>query len=107
MKPLNLKQWEVKAILEGNKTQLVKPVKHTRTLCIGHEAVICVGEENEKNVCVVGVHESDLQTTPPRLEYTAPLVAPFIGKKVGHTITLPIKGNDTVVQLIAIKHTTS
>jgi transcription elongation GreA/GreB family factor len=63
------------------------------TLQVGHIAHLYVEEDDATRVVVVGgFGESDLNVTPPVIEYGAPLLAPFYGHEEGHEATVQLGG---------------
>jgi transcription elongation GreA/GreB family factor len=60
-------------------------------------------EGNEVEYCVVGYGESDISTTPKRLEYLAPIIHPFMEGVVGDEHTLQIGSKQVVLTLAGIR----
>lgn len=74
------------------------------TLSIGHIAVFEDGDGNVNTYEIVGYGEGGAASRPPKIEYRAPVIAPFLGMAVGKTAKLTLAGKLKQLTLIEIKN---
>lgn len=99
---LSRQLWEMGELI----TQAVRiPSKPTdiSNLSIGHLALLKDDDGNINTYEIVGYSESDTALTPPKIEYRAPIVAPFFGGAVGTEADVRIAGKMKHLTLIEIK----
>ena len=82
---------------------LVESPHDVDSVQIGH--IITVEDEDgvAKEFRVGGYGETDLHMIPPRLEYGAPVISPFMGMSVGAEVEVQIKGKVTSFLLTHIR----
>lgn len=80
----------------------LKPVENSH-LSIGHIATLEDDEGNVNTYEIVGYGESDTTSTPPKIEYRAPIIAQFFDASVGAEAEVKIAGKIKHLTLIEIK----
>lgn len=75
----------------------------TERVDIGCIVVLQDDEGNEVEYCVVGYGESDISTTPKKLEYLAPIIRPFMEGVVGDEHTLQLGSKQVALTLVGIR----
>jgi transcription elongation GreA/GreB family factor len=73
-----------------------------RFLQIGHIASLEFDDGEEREYEIAGFGESDLNATPQKIEYLAPIVRNFVGKEVDTTAKINIGGKVREITLIEI-----
>lgn len=82
---------------------LVPMPRDARQVQIGHIVTIEDEDGGVREFRVGGYGETDLHSTPPTLEYGAPIISPFMGMEVGTEAYVQIKGKRTSVLLTNIR----
>ena len=80
---INQQLAEINSLLDS--TDVVRTPKDENVLEIGHVASFEYEDGSTKVIEVCGFGETDLKTTPPKVEYCAPLLLVFMGCAKGTT----------------------
>jgi hypothetical protein len=86
-----------------NQLILVEYPRDIDTVQIGHIITVEDEEASVKDFRVGGYGETNLQSTPPTLEYGAPVISPFMGMSVGAEADVQIRGKITSLLLTQIR----
>lgn len=84
------------------RAQIVPPLINDDFLQIGHVAKLELDDGVEKIFEIVGFGETELEATPPKIEYLAPIVNKFIGAEIGATAEIVINGRKQIITLADI-----
>ena len=85
-----------------NRAELVEPPLNNEFLQIGHIAILEFNDGSEKKFEIVGFGETDLEASPPKIEYLAPLVRNLLGAEIGTTVKANIGGKMKNITLVNI-----
>lgn len=91
------------ASLQISRAELVESPINDKFLQIGHIASFEFDDGEEREYEIAGYGESDLNATPPKLEYLAPIVRKFVGTEVDTTAKVEIGRKIRQITLIEIK----
>lgn len=84
------------------QAQIIQLPVSNESLQIGHIVKLELNDEEEKIFEIVGFGETNLEVSPPQIEYLAPIVNKFIGTEVGTTIVAKIGGKKQTITLVSI-----
>jgi transcription elongation GreA/GreB family factor len=104
-KTVELKILEVEKILSSAIIVRNFP-SDCKTLQIGHIAKFLDKFGNESVYHVVGIGESDLSASPPKVEYLAPVIKDFFGEQEGMECGVVFVGVEKVYELVKILNPT-
>lgn len=82
---------------------IVEAPQDNYVLNIGHVAVLRSQDGKISEYIIVGFGETNLSLTPKRLSYDSPMTNQFIGKSVGYSASIIIKGEPTEFTLEEIR----
>ena len=99
---LSRQLWEISELITQAIRTSSKPVNNHH-LSIGHIAVLEEDDGNINSYEIVGYGESNLTSSPLKIEYRAPIVAQFFGAMVGVTAEVQIAGKTKYLTLTEIK----
>lgn len=83
------------------KVSIVRPPEQNEMVAIGHVVILQEEGGGIKIYEVGGFGETDLQSSPKKLSYDAPILREFFGKSVGHKSM--IKMGDKLNELLLLK----
>lgn len=88
-----------------SRTMTVGAPDDDTKLSIGHYATLRFPDATERVISVAGFGESDSNAVPPRLDYTASLLRPFIGHPEGTAAEVVVGQRKLSVTLVRISRT--
>ncbi len=95
------KSSDLRAILA--KMRVVEPSNKSSKVSIGCQIVLKDIDTGESRVCRVGSYRVLAQKFKEELPYTAPIIEPFIGKRVGVKRVIATPGGDKRYELVKIE----
>ena len=84
------------------RAEIVDAPCHERVLAVGHIALLVFEDGTQKEIEIVGFGEGDIYANPQKVEYSAPLVSPFIDTEMGAEEEINISGKKQTVTLLKI-----
>lgn len=81
---------------------IVGPPSNNEFLQIGHIAIFELEDGEEREYEIAGFGESDLKSTPQKVEYLAPIVRALIGKEIDTSVKVSIGGKIREITLVEI-----
>jgi transcription elongation GreA/GreB family factor len=82
------------------KVSIVQSPTHTETVAVGHMVTLRTKDGELKVYEVGGFGETDLQLSPKKLSYDAPMLREFFGKPIGHSST--VKTGEKMNELLLV-----